>query len=309
MPDRTVQHTDLCREAQFTIRAAEDSNGDGLTIDGIVSVFDTPTKIDSWEGAFEERISYGAFRKSISERMPKLQFDHGHHPLIGSLPVGKWTSMEEKRGVGLHAVGRLHDNWLVDPVRDAIREGSVDGMSFRFSVVREEWRDADGKLLKPDEVSGALWGGRNEGGLQRTLKEVKITEAGPVVWPAYAETSVGVRSKVVIDLGRLTDPRELRTLAEAVFLADAASRTEPPAQPPVEQPDDAPPANQEQPDEHPAGEVLAAPPASEPSSDEHPSDPPARDVPANPTDRAAAMRARMRAVTDHYLAVSKSSND
>lgn len=263
MPERTLQREDLCREARFTVRATDDPSGDGLTIDGYAAVYDTPTRIESWEGTFDEQIAYGAFRKSIGERMPKLQFDHGHHPLIGSLPIGRWDSLKEEAGAGLHAIGRLHDNWLVEPVRDAIAEGSVEGMSFRFSVVREEWRDSTGKLIRDEaELMRLLWEPGDRGPLQRTLKEVKISEAGPVVWPAYQETSVSLRSKVTIDLGRLTDPEQRRTLARAVFLADAATRTT-----------DAPPANQERADEHPA---PVAPPVARPSSGEHPSAPAVR---------------------------------
>lgn len=265
MADRSVHREDLCREATFTLRTTDDASGDGLTIDGYAAVYDTPTRIDSWEGTFDEQLAFGAFRKSLSERMPKLQFDHGHHPLIGSLPIGRWTDMAEEKDTGLHSVGRLANNWLVEPVRDAIADGSVDGMSFRFSVVREEWRDAQGKVLRdPVQIAELLWSPGDRGPLQRTLKEVKITEAGPVVWPAYQETSVGVRSKVTIDLGRLTDPRERTTLARAVFLADAATRTT-----------DAPPPNQAQPDEHPS-EASDAPPADRSSSGEHPSAPPQR---------------------------------
>jgi phage head maturation protease len=117
---------DLLRTATFQLRASEDGSGDGLTIDGYAAVYDTPTRIDSWEGTFDEQIAFGAFRKSISERMPKLQFDHGYHPLIGSIPIGRWTDLSEERGLGLHTVGRLHDNWLVEPVRDAIAEESID---------------------------------------------------------------------------------------------------------------------------------------------------------------------------------------
>lgn len=252
--------TDLCREARFELRTTEDESGDGLTIDGYAAVYDTPTRIDSWEGTFDESIAFGAFRKSVSERMPKLQFDHGHHPLIGSLPIGTWTSMREERGAGLHAVGRLHDNWLVEPVRDAITEGSVDGMSFRFSVVREEWRDTAGKLVREDELLRLLFDPGERGPLKRTLKEVKISEAGPVVWPAYQQTSVGVRSKqVIIDLGRPTDPEQRKQLAQAVFVFDAANRNT-----------DAPPANQARPDEHPS--TTDAPPVDrDTSSGEHPS--------------------------------------
>ena len=259
---------DLCREARFELRATEDPSGDGLTIDGIAAVFDTPTRIDSWEGQFDESIAFGAFRKSVSERMPKLQFDHGHHPLIGSLPIGSWTSMREDRGAGLHAIGRLHDNWLVEPVRDAIAEGSVDGMSFRFSVVREEWRDTTGKVIRDDqELISLLWNPGDRGPLQRTLKEVKISEAGPVVWPAYQQTSVGVRSRTItIDLARPTDPDQQKLLAHAVYAMDAGNRNT-----------DAPPANQARPDEHPS--LVDAPPVDrDTSSGEHPSDSP-RDNP------------------------------
>jgi uncharacterized protein len=253
-----VAREDLCRSVSFRVGTSDDASGDGFTIDGYAAVFDTPTRIDSWEGVFDEEIAFGAFGRSIRARMPKLQFDHGYHPLIGSLPIGVWTSMQEEKSAGLHTIGRLHDNWLVEPVRQAIAEESVDGMSFRFSVVREEWFDVAGKKLKDDEISPLLWEPGDRGPLRRVLKEVKITEAGPVVWPAYQETSVGVRSKVTIDLGRLTDPDQRNTLARAVFLADAANRTT-----------DGPQATEVSPDEH--STELVAPPVTNTSPEEHPS--------------------------------------
>ena len=256
-----VAREDLCRSVTFRVSASDDESGDGFTIDGYAAVFDTPTRIDSWEGVFDEEIAFGAFGRSIRARMPKLQFDHGYHPLIGSLPIGRWTSMTEEKGAGLHAVGRLHDNWLVEPVRQAIAEESVDGMSFRFSVVREEWLDKDGKKVKPDEVWKLLYEPGDRGPLRRILREVKITEAGPVVWPAYQQTSVGVRSKVTIDLGRLTDPEQRSTLARAVFLADAATRKE----------SDGPQPTEPEPDMH-SPEIASgdSPVTSEPPG-EHPS--------------------------------------
>lgn len=259
MPERTLQRDDLCREARFTVRATEDPSGDGLTIDGYAAVFDTPTRIDSWEGVFDESVAFGAFARSVRAKMPKLQFDHGHHPLIGSLPIGTWTSMREEPGAGLHSVGRLHDNWLVEPVRDAMAEGSVDGMSFRFSVVREEWRDNTGKLIRDEsELMRLLFEPGKRGPLQRTLLEVKISEAGPVVWPAYQETSLSVRSTVTIDLARLRDPEQRRTLARAVFLADAASRTTDGPQPTDVTPDEHAPSS--------APQVTATSPGKHPSA-------------------------------------------
>lgn len=220
MTERTVERTDLCRSVPFTTRNADELN-DGFTLDGYAAVFNTPTRIDSWEGCFDETLAPGAFKKSLRERTPRMQFDHGHHPLIGSIPIGRFETVQEDSH-GLHVVGRLSDNWLIEPVRQAIADGAIDGMSFRFSVIREEWRDKSGKLIKDeDELYQAIYAGsRDEADIvTRTLKEVRITEAGPVVWPAYEATSVGVRSNsLVVDLG------SRQSLARAAFVIDAAVR-------------------------------------------------------------------------------------
>jgi HK97 family phage prohead protease len=292
---------DLLRSMPFTLRAAataDDDDGDGFTIDGYAAVYDTPTRIDSWEGTFDEQIAYGAFRKSLSERVPRMQFDHGTHPLLGSLPLGRWTDVKEEQDAGLHTIGRLHDNWLVEPFRDAISEGSVDSMSFRFSVVREEWRDAHGKIVKPDDVGRLLWNpDPDRGVLQRTLKEVKISEAGPVVWPAYDATSVGTRSKVTIDLGRLrSDPEQRKNLARAVYMADA-STSNTSTTTGTTGTADAPPTDD---GGHPTdGPVV--PPDAPPASDtpgEHPSA-------STPNDSRAQLRAEARRLAEYVQAIKK----
>lgn len=190
----------LCRSMPFTLTRA-DEGSDGLTLEGHAAVFDTPTEINSWEGTFVESIKRGAFSKTIRETTPILQFDHGRHPLVGSIPIGSIKSLRED-DQGLYVQARLSNNWLIQPVRDAIADGGITGMSFRFSVVREVWRDAAGKTVKPDELGQLLWSPGDRGPLQRTLTELKVQELGPVVWPAYSETDVGVRSREVISLLR-----------------------------------------------------------------------------------------------------------
>jgi HK97 family phage prohead protease len=148
---------DLERSAPFSFqRADDDAEGDGRSLTGYAAVFGQDTEIDSWEGRFTETIRKGAFRKTIRESTPVMQFDHGRHPLIGSLPIGSITDLRED-DQGLYVEGRITDNWLMQPVRDAIAEKTVNGMSFRFEVVREEWRDVNGKLVKPEEVLDLLW--------------------------------------------------------------------------------------------------------------------------------------------------------
>jgi HK97 family phage prohead protease len=255
---RPVARENLIRSVGFERRETSDDDapGDSLTIDGYGAVFNARTTIDSWEGTFQEEIHPGAFKRTLRDNTPIMQYDHGRHPLIGSIPLGRWDSTQEDDH-GVHVVGRITDNWLMQPVRDAIRDGGVKGMSFRFSVVRENWVDAAGKKIKPEDVDLALWapdrlGYEVQGPLVRQLKEVKAPEIGPVCWPAYEETSVGVRSlhqldvadgrRVIIDLGRLRDPEMRATLARAVFLADNAVRqtTEGAPQPSAELDDDQP---------------------------------------------------------------------
>lgn len=240
---RTVERADmpprenLLREAPFSLRTNEDGENDGRTLDGFAAVFNRETIIDSWEGKFREKLSPGSMKKSFRETRPRIQFDHGRHPMVGSIPIATASDgypREETDPVlapdgGARIVARLHDNWLVEPVREAIASGAIDGMSFRFTVVRENWFDATGKQIRDEEVLRELlrrtWyeDVPDDELLLRDLREVKVPELGPVVWPAYEATSVGVRS-TVIDLGRLDDPEQRKVLARAVFLADAAER-------------------------------------------------------------------------------------
>lgn len=241
---RTVTRADmpprenLMREAPFALRAVEDGENDGRTLDGFAAVFNRETVIDSWEGKFREKLSPGSMKKSFRETRPRIQFDHGRHPMVGSIPIASANDgypREESDPVlapdgGARIVARLHDNWLVEPVREAISSGAIDGMSFRFTVVRENWFDATGKQIRDEDTLRDLlrrtWieDVPDDELLLRDLREVKVPELGPVVWPAYEATSVGVRS-TVIDLGRLDDPEQRKQLARAVFLADAAERT------------------------------------------------------------------------------------
>lgn len=210
---------DFTRSLPFEVERAE-KEGDGLTLSGHAAVFNQKTRIDSWEGEFDEVIAPGAFRKTLRERTPVLMFEHGHHPLVGSMPLGTITKARED-DVGLYIEARLHDNWLIEPVRDAVSSGSVDGMSFRFQMVKETW-DEQGKNKPP----------------LRTLTELKVPELGPVVFPAYEQTDVAVRSLFNQLPDDLID--ELRSLIIGTRGDGAA-----PGTPPVE-----PPANTEPPPTH-----------------------------------------------------------
>ena len=153
---------------------------DGNTLEGYAAVFNQPAMIDSRsEGTFRERMMPGAFSKTIRERKPVMMFDHGQHPMVGSIPIGATQDLRED-SQGLYVKAQLADNWLVEPVRDAIKNGSISGMSIRMAVMQEDWGTGD------DSVD------------ERSVKEVALMELGPVVFPAYEGTSVSARSREVL---------------------------------------------------------------------------------------------------------------
>lgn len=154
----------------FEFRA--EPGGDGLTLEGYAAVFDQPAPIRDWDGEYVETIVRGAFKKTLRERAPVVQFDHGQHPMFGSLPIAALRDIREDK-TGLFIRARMFDTPLFEPLRHAIAEGAIDGMSFRFEVVKDDW--------SPDRKA-------------RSVREVKLFELGPVVFPAYAGTSVGLRA-------------------------------------------------------------------------------------------------------------------
>lgn len=191
----------LTRAVTFDTRATDD---DGFTLEGYAAVFDAPTRIDSWEGLFDEQIARGAFLKTLSERKPVVQFDHGKDIATGSVPIASIQAIREDSH-GLFVSARMFDNPRVEPIRQAIAGGAIDGMSFRFRVTREDW-DESGEVP------------------QRTIRELSLFELGPVVFPAYEATSVGVRSL----LADLDDAQRLQLLSD-LGAGDAALRGTSPA--------------------------------------------------------------------------------
>jgi HK97 family phage prohead protease len=152
-------------------------NGDGLTFSGYAAVFNAAARISGWDEDFDEQIAPGAFRAVAAGQYPKLMFEHGRHPLIGTMPLGRITDAREDT-TGLWIEARLTDNWLIQPVRDAVAAQALDGMSFRFTV----------------DEGGESWAERTGDVALRTLTSVSVPELGPVVFPAYEPTTASVRS-------------------------------------------------------------------------------------------------------------------
>lgn len=197
-----VAHRDLTRgitrvgTSAPTIRD-NTGDGDGVTLFGHAAVTDQWTELHDVFGAYQERIAPGAFKKTLAERgAPKVLFNHGRED---PRPIGIATkSVEDPTGLYLEA-SLFSDTAYVSELLPALRSGAIDGMSFMFDVVEEAWTWADSSDSGMDE---------------RTIQQVRLYEAGPVVWPAYEQTDVGIRSTVDPDIVRTLDDDGRRLVAE-----------------------------------------------------------------------------------------------
>ena len=161
--------------AKLELRAAE---GDKLpVIEGYAAVFDA---LSDDLGGFYERIHAGAFTRTLGERPDAIKAFHNHDQNIVLGSTRKGTLVLEQDNYGLRSLIAPPDNEWGRPVVDAIERGDIEGMSFGFAV-------------PPD---GESWEDEAEDGHGiRDVTEIKLFEVSTVSgWPAYPQTSVGVRA-------------------------------------------------------------------------------------------------------------------
>lgn len=154
--------------------------GTGRRMAGLFAVFDRTTEIKSvFEGHFRERVAKGAFARTLRANEGRIRalYAHGRHPMFGDLPIGAPQVLREDVE-GAYAEVELFDTPLNrDYLVPALRAKQL-GMSFSFDVIKDEWDDEppDGDLPV------------------RTIREVRLYEFGPTPFPAYADTTAGVRA-------------------------------------------------------------------------------------------------------------------
>jgi hypothetical protein len=157
------------------------ADGAAPILHGHFAVFNQWTRIESMrEGVFMERIAPGSFVKTLAESKPKITLNHGKDPDLGDKPIAVPERLEEDR------TGAAYDAPLLDGVPPLVISGlraGQYGSSFRFSVVKDEWDDRPTKSpYNPDGLP------------ERTIREARVMEFGPVTYPAYGGATAGVRS-------------------------------------------------------------------------------------------------------------------
>lgn len=183
-----IRTGDLVRMRSLTdgaIRMEEGEDGDGNTLVLEPIVFNRQTEINNpFEGNFMETIAPSAVTKTLKERgdQVKVLFNHGMDPSIGSKPLGPVESFDvsDER---LRMIVPLSDTSYNADLKALLRDGALDGASFRFDVLNfTEVTPTRATKANPLKI------------VERTITELRLREAGPVTFPAYQAASSGIRS-------------------------------------------------------------------------------------------------------------------
>lgn len=150
-----------------------ETEGESRRIAGYAALFNSRSQD---LGGFTEVIAPGAFQTALERSDVRSLFNHDPNLVLGRMKAGTLKVTEDERGLRIE--NDLPDTQVARDLLENMRLGNVDQMSFAFRVSREgqKWEERDGMLL-------------------RTITEVdELFDVSPVTYPAYADTSVAVRS-------------------------------------------------------------------------------------------------------------------
>lgn len=164
--------SELLTRTCFAIEDVEVREEEGKTkIAGYAAMFE---KLSVPIYDFREKIRAGAFLSSLSKNNVRALWNHNTDLVLGSTKAGTLTLSEDAKGLRFEL--SPPDTTAGRDAVVSIKRGDVDGMSFGFRVLKQEWDEKDPKNIV------------------RTLVEVDLREVSPTAFPAYPDTKVKVRT-------------------------------------------------------------------------------------------------------------------
>lgn len=173
------------RSYSFEVRAAESDSGEKI-ITGRPIVYEAKTNL----GFFDEVIARGALDGAD---LKDVRFLVNHNtrsiPLARSRRNNGNSTMKlsvDYEGMNIDFVKLdVENNSEARALYSAVKRGDITGMSFRFSIDDEEWRD-----LESDHPT-------------RIIRKIgTVVEVSAVTFPAYEATEINARSREELDSAR-----------------------------------------------------------------------------------------------------------
>lgn len=143
---------------------------ESTTTQGYACLFDNVTSIG---GYWQERFAKGAWSKSLGERDVVALHSHDDGRPMGR--KSRDTLRIEEDDTGLRFENDLPDTQDGRDLATSIDRGDIEGMSFRFRALKEEWDETQDPPM-------------------RTVIEAELYEITYTAFPAYPDTEVGMRS-------------------------------------------------------------------------------------------------------------------
>lgn len=159
--------------AATELRAA-DADG-ATTIEGYAVLWGSLS--EEMGGGMFEQFQRGAFAESLKRDDIRVVWQHDNRHVFGRVKAGTAKVWEDDKGLAFRATAPAAQ-WARDAV-ESIRRGDVTQNSFSFRI---EDRNKDQDFVTRD------------GKTIRTVKRASLFEVGPQTQPAYADTTVAVRS-------------------------------------------------------------------------------------------------------------------
>ena len=175
------QKQKITREYNFEIRAENnEKNGDHIT--GRPIVYNSKTDL----GWFDEIIEAGALDKAnLKDVRFLVNHDTSMIPLARSRNNNENSTMQlevDKDGMAIRVNLDTENNSEARNLYSAIKRGDITGMSFMFTIDREEWED-----LETDHPT-------------RRIKSIgQVFEVSAVTFPAYESTEISARDKEALE--------------------------------------------------------------------------------------------------------------
>lgn len=162
------------------------ADGDKRTLEGYASMYGVSYDL----GRFDEVVETGAFSRALAEEQDvRALIDHDPARIIGRTKNGTLEMEEDKKGL----FTRIHlpDTQEARDLATLVELGTLDAMSFGFTVKDDRWEN-------------------NEGRNTRYISDVDIFDISVVAFPASPTTSVALRSMEAADAEIEADLRRRR---------------------------------------------------------------------------------------------------
>lgn len=168
---------------EFRTQETNDTTADELRISGLGSPYEQRVTLGGW-WEWDEEVATGAWARTVARDGADIRsmFNHDPNQLLGRTTAG--TLRLDDTTDGLHYEVDINpDDPAAVGVHARVERGDVTGASVWFRVVREEWTEPT-----------------DDNGLERPLRrilEAELFEVGPVVFPAFPQTTAEAAARSI----------------------------------------------------------------------------------------------------------------